>query len=1200
MIKLLLRILILTVVFLVGALIVALQVPYVQRSLFAWGMEQWELHKGIHIEAAEFYGFPPFYITAKEVTYVEDGVPWIYAPEVSVSFSPLELLFKQIVFTRMTIEDPVIFRRIAKETEAVPSSWALHFNNVEIRNLRLGKDLLDALPHNLFSERVRALPPLDLEGSAFVYFKTNEWAVGVDIFEGDTKTALHLYGKKELSPATLAISLNFEEDRRGGLFARLALPHPILDLKGEANLEGDFLTWKKLFNEQLPNFSPLTGSLRLEGTGKENPLIAPIHISSKATLSGERALLLTELTLQSPLLSAEGTLDLSPTLQINQGLFNTELFLAPLAKKQKWDLEGSLKGKFALTGSFPDPMLSWELNDQSLTFHKEQVLLHAIKLAFSGTVEKAQGNLLLRTEYQGEQASFESNLSWENSTLHFADLQVDSSIGEAAGDLSILFPDYLLDGRLEGRWKEIHKITSAFGYPYSGSLQMALSLHPDLDSITNTSHQGAKGSFILHHLQAPSLKTDQISLDFDLVSQPSFPYFKGKLDTGVRKFKWWRLELEEASFSTAMDPQQEEIPFHFQVSGKKNHTFDIQGSGLWRSSPSTKEVVGHFDKFSIEMEHSKFLLDHPAAIHFGATSFTVSSFQLSLFENNETTPKGDLHLSMNKTENSLSSDWEAKDIPLALVHELIPDFHAVGFLSSHGKLETQREHLLGNGEFFIAKLNSTEIPLQQPVELSLSVNLTPTELSIHGETLSSKQPFGALSLSTPLSINASTLKPILEDPTPLKGKVFFSGRIGPAAAFFLDERHQVLGALNLQMDLAGTLQNPLLTGHGSLTHGRYESLQTGFTLKDISFLLEGTGSELVLKNLSANMGPSKILQGEGIVHLDLSQKFPYRLNLRPDNLTLFQNDFADVSIKGSLALEGNLEAAALKGNLGFNAVNISIPKKLPTSIPELEVTYIDEHGRTYVPQAKIEEQARSRYPITLDVTAESRGGLFLKGRGLDSEWRGSVQVTGSLYDPKIHGVFKIKSGSFELAGSQMHITQGVLTLNGSPQQASISVQAEKQLAHVKVYASLKGPVKNPQLNLYSSPDLPRAEIVSLFLFNKHTANISAAEGIQLAQTLSTLSGTEGGVNILGSIQRAVGIDRLNVDSTLVEETGERRYSIRAGKYIFKGLLLSFNKCINSSHQSVGLEFGLIRNVKLEAELSADGHSMLSLKWQYDY
>jgi hypothetical protein len=389
MIKLLLRILILTVVFLAGALIAVLQVPYVQRSLFVWGMEQWEKNKGIHIEAEEFYGFPPFYITAKEVTYVEDGVPWIYAPKVSVSFSPLELLFKQIVFTRITIEDPVIFRRIAKEMDVnTPSNWALHFNNVEVRNLRLGKDLLDILPQNLFSERVKALPLLDLEGSAFVYFKTNEWSVDANVFEGDTKTALHLYGKKELFPTTLAISLNFEEDRRGGLFARLALPHPTLDVKGEAKLEGDFRTWKKLFNEQLPNFSPLTGSITLEGTGKESPLLGPIRISSHTTLSGERALLLTNLNLHSPLLSAEGILDLSPTLQIKQGLFDTELSLAPLAKKQNGNLEGSLKGKFSLAGSFPDPMLLWELNEQSFTFHKEQILLHAMKLAFKGTVDK--------------------------------------------------------------------------------------------------------------------------------------------------------------------------------------------------------------------------------------------------------------------------------------------------------------------------------------------------------------------------------------------------------------------------------------------------------------------------------------------------------------------------------------------------------------------------------------------------------------------------------------------------------------------------------------------------------------------------------------------------------------------------------------------------------------------------------------------
>lgn len=1201
-IRLLLRILVIIVLFAAGAGLALLQVPYVQRTLFEWGMQQWEAHKGIHLEVEEFYGFPPFYITAKEVTYVEDGTPWIYSPQVSVSFSPLELLLKRIVFTRMTVEDPVILRRVAKETEPTPSNWSLHFNNVEVRNLHVGRDLLDILPDNTFSRKVKSLPVLNVEGTASIYFAVNEWSVDALVFEGENETYLHLYGKKNLSPAELAIDFKFEEDKRGGLFASLAFPHPTLDLKGDASLSGNFQTWRKLFNEQIAHAPPLTGSVSLEGTGSENPLISPLKITSKVALSGERSLVFAGLKLELPFFSSEGTLALSPTLQIKQGQFNTELNLLPLGKKEGWDLEGSLKGTLFLEGSFPEPKLSLEFNEQAFSLHKEQVILHAMKLALSGPLEKVQGEISLRAEYQGEQAHLESKLQWQDTDLHLAHLQVESSVGELAGDLTILTSERLLKGRLEGRWKEIYKIASAFGYPYSGSLQMALSFQPEKEPNSDAFLQGSKGSLILHNTQISPLKADLLSFDFDLVALPSFPYFRGKLDAGTKRLRWRCFEIEEAFFSTGLDPQQEQNPYHFQLSGKRDRTFAIQGSGLWKTPTlSTNELVGHLDKFSVEMENSQFLLAQPTAFQLGINSFSLTSFELLLSDSHQKTQQGNLFFTISKTEKALNSNWEANDIPLALVHELCPGFHLTGFLSGHGKLETSRGNVIGKSEFLFTELNSTEIPLSSPVDLSLSINLTPSELSLFGESLSANQPFGSLFLTTPLTFDASTLTPTFKEPAPLKGKVSFSGRVGPAATFFLEDRHRVSGNVDLAMDIAGTLDEPQLIGRANFTNGQYESLQTGFTLKDISFLLEGKGNELILKNLSANMGPSKTLQGEGLLHLNIPNHFPYWLKLRPDNLTLFQNDFANVSIKGAVSLEGDLQSAVLKGDITFSEVDISIPKKLPTILPELEVTYLDENGRPYIPLVKVEEkQTPSRYPITLDISAKSRGSLFLKGRGLDSEWRGSLQATGSVYEPIIHGVFKIKRGTFELAGKQMRITQGTLTLNGTPQQASVSVQAEKQLDNVKVYASLKGPVKNPQLNLYSSPDLPRAEIVSLFLFNKHTANISAAEGLQLVQTLNTLSGAEGSTNIIGNIQRVVGIDRLNVDSTLVEETGERHYLVHAGKYIFKGVLLSFNKCINSAHQSLGLEFGLIRNVKLEAELSADGQSMISLKWQYDY
>src|SRR3546814_19740181 len=76
--------------------------------------------------------------------------------------------------------------------------------------------------------------------------------------------------------------------------------------------------------------------------------------------------------------------------------------------------------------------------------------------------------------------------------------------------------------------------------------------------------------------------------------------------------------------------------------------------------------------------------------------------------------------------------------------------------------------------------------------------------------------------------------------------------------------------------------------------------------------------------------------------------------------------------------------------------------------------------------------------------------------------------------------------------------------------------------------NISGRAQNPQIAFTSTPSLPQDEVMSRILFGESVTNLSATQAIQLAASLNSLRGGGGGLNPLGKLQSAAGIDRLRI------------------------------------------------------------------------
>jgi translocation and assembly module TamB len=138
-------------------------------------------------------------------------------------------------------------------------------------------------------------------------------------------------------------------------------------------------------------------------------------------------------------------------------------------------------------------------------------------------------------------------------------------------------------------------------------------------------------------------------------------------------------------------------------------------------------------------------------------------------------------------------------------------------------------------------------------------------------------------------------------------------------------------------------------------------------------------------------------------------------------------------------------------------------------------------------------------------------------------------------------------------------------------------------------------VTQPELELTSSPEVPRDEIISRVLFNKSASGLTAAEAAQLALAVRELTGKGGGTDILGFARRSLGVDVLRIDTT-----ADGKAAIEAGKYLTDEVYVGVKQGATPESSGVGVEVELTPNITVESETTGDGANKSGLRFQLDY
>ena len=385
---------------------------------------------------------------------------------------------------------------------------------------------------------------------------------------------------------------------------------------------------------------------------------------------------------------------------------------------------------------------------------------------------------------------------------------------------------------------------------------------------------------------------------------------------------------------------------------------------------------------------------------------------------------------------------------------------------------------------------------------------------------------------------------------PLGGGIRYNG---PASALFslAGQPGQTLsGPLGVAADFSCRVSDPCLSG---VVRGKslvYENTTYGTRVSDIDLAARFDGNRLQVERLTGAAGEGTVT-ASGYIGLASDAGYPMDLAIQMDQARLARSDALAATATGQLRLtKSAAQTALLSGQIRLPETRYEIVRQGSAEIPQLTgVRFKPPKGRQRITGEEPAEPITSVLQLVrldIDVSAPER--LYVSGMGLESEWSADFNVSGTSQAPRMAGNVRLIRGTLGFAGKSFELTEGRIGFTGGREiNPTLALVASEDIEDVLVRVNIGGRAYDPQITFSSVPGLPQDEIVARILFGSSIANLSAIQAVQLASSLNSLRGSGGGLNPLGKLRSATGIDRLRILGP--DEQSGRGTALAAGQYL---------------------------------------------------
>jgi translocation and assembly module TamB len=783
------------------------------------------------------------------------------------------------------------------------------------------------------------------------------------------------------------------------------------------------------------------------------------------------------------------------------------------------------------------------------------------------------------------------------------DLLVKAAGGSIGGELRIDRRTLLARGRVVAKLPELTPWSRIAGVPLSGRLDATAALDAGAGQGVELK---ATAERLAHGAGESRIAIGRLELTARLDDVFGTPF--GRVRAGLGEIAFAAGGLSRATV-TLDGPRPGRFALRAEATGRIVEPLRLTAEGAADVTPRAGAFALRLTRLDGALGPDRFALSQPLTIARRGDELTLSGLAASFGQ-------GRLTGDMARRGAAVSLRLAARDLPVAALGRLAGYPQAGGAIAFEAAIEGPPAAPRGRFSLSGRALSLAAARQARSLALDLTGSWNGGEIDLNGRVVGGKGDALSLSGAVPLMLDARTLAVSIPPRGRLALRLTGGGDIANLADLLPLGEDRVAGRFALDAAVDGTVAAPAASGRLTVTEGQYENFATGAVLRGVRLDIVGDRDRLTIREFSARDGSGGSLAAQGGVALggaaDNVGGAVANISVTLNEFRILGRDLATASASGTVAVTGPIEAPRVAARLATDRGEINLPASLPPEVVRLDV--IEINGRAGAKAGGTgTAKTRPALPATLDIEVAVPGRIFVRGRGLDSEWRGRIKVAGTSEAPQITGSLQALRGTFDVLGKTFRVTRGEIRFDGAATlDPVLDLAAEVAAADITAQVLLQGPVSAPKLTMTSSPIVPQDEILARVLFDRGLGQITAAQGLQVAAAAGNLLG--GRFDLLDRVRGRLGLDRLgfgSVANTLTGANNPARSSagtgnaasgaaLTAGKYIAEGVYVGAAQGLTPGSSKAVVEIEVLPRVTVQGDVSQSGGTGIGLNYKYDY
>jgi translocation and assembly module TamB len=362
------------------------------------------------------------------------------------------------------------------------------------------------------------------------------------------------------------------------------------------------------------------------------------------------------------------------------------------------------------------------------------------------------------------------------------------------------------------------------------------------------------------------------------------------------------------------------------------------------------------------------------------------------------------------------------------------------------------------------------------------------------------------------------------------------------------------GRLATHLQLSGTLGAPRFEGLLTIRDGQFDFYQVNLPLRAVTLDAHFLENTLTLES-SATAGDGSLNAGGA---LTWRKGLPFgKLTMKGENLRIANVPEARVFASPDLVFDVSGRHIDVTGSVLVPNARLD-----PADITGAVFASADERivGEPEVDPSK-------RFTVTTRVNIVLGDRVTIDTFGLSGRLTGALEARTDANDvARGTGELNVAEGRYVAFGRRLDIEHGRLIFNNGPLgDPGIDIRASREFPDVTAGANIRGTLRAPRLTLFSDPQIPQSQILSLLIAGGSLESVQAQEGGRSSNPFAV----QGGAILAQQLGEIVGLEDVSLESSLNNET-----SLVLGRYLTPRLFVSYGISLTEAINTIKMRYTL--------------------------